>query len=89
MSRRLINPLTQPTSGANLRKLRVDAGITLEDFARIYAGGKRVEYVAAIESASWVRWNTAQAYRLAVIAITMVRSYKSENRHNELVADGR
>lgn len=90
MKRRLLaNPLTKPTSGAALKRLRVDAGIALEEFSRIYAGGKSVEYVAGIESASWVRWNTAQAYRLTVIAITTVRSYRSANRHNAPVADGR
>lgn len=77
MSRRyLVNPLTQPTSGAKLKAIRIAAGISLKDFANVYAGGTNVERIAAIESAGWLRWNTAQAYRLTVTGITTMRSHR-------------
>jgi hypothetical protein len=74
MLRRYKDPLARPVPGAELKSLRIQAEISIEDFARVYGHGRPVSRIEELESSPMVHGNIARCYKLVVRTFLTMRS---------------
>jgi transcriptional regulator with XRE-family HTH domain len=63
----------QRFAGARLRQLRENAGVTIEQLARVYGSGSTVWRIEEIENSFRVNAKVLRCYRSAIAAIVLVR----------------
>lgn len=96
MSRRIPDPMARSAAGAELRQLRIKAGVSVEELAEVYAGGVSAARILELENSARVHKNSATAYRWAIVGIVIVKRWDAKRaatlklpENCELASDGR